>query len=180
MCIYDAKFGDCDCFTSSRGFRSAPSIGPPVTSPTSEGLMDIQPPPHVIDYWFDRLGLSLHPTSSGSPLNSTFFLTQSPLVDNGNDVSSLLFILCCMTRFGPVYDLRDGLDLFRIVGFRSRNCQYKSPTGSSSSQSRIPGDYCAPPLSNKSSQVSPSPTSRSRTPPAPGRPRQAGVSAESL
>src|SRR5258708_6883270 len=37
---------------------------------TMEELMYMQPPPHVIDYWFDRLGLSLDPPSAENPSNS--------------------------------------------------------------------------------------------------------------
>ena len=187
MCICDTSLCDCDCFLSSRGFHSAPSAGrlvPSITDlslETAEDLFRIQqPPPHVVDYWFDQLGLSLDPIQSENPSNPLSFLTQSRLVNSGDDVSTLLFTLCCMTRFVPVYDLRDSLDLFRIVGFRSRTCQYKSPTGSSSPQYRVPRDHCAPSLSNKSRQVSPSTTSRCRTLPAPGHPRQAEVGAESL
>ena len=69
--------------------------------------MDLQPPPHVVDYWFDRLGLSspLDPTPSGNHLNPTGFLPQFP-PPNGNDyVSSFLGIIYCMIPFRPVHNL---------------------------------------------------------------------------
>ena len=60
----------------------------PVISATNESLestenpMDIQqPPPHVVDYWFDRLGLSLDHTSSENPLDATGSPFQVPLFD---------------------------------------------------------------------------------------------------
>ena len=68
-------------------------------------LVDIQPPPHVIDYWFDRLGLSLDPTSSGNPLDSVGFLCSFPPLDGNNYVSSFLDTLCCVTSFRSTYDL---------------------------------------------------------------------------
>ena len=40
-----------------------------------------QPPPHVIDYWFDQLGLSLDSTSSEKPLNATGSPFRLPLLD---------------------------------------------------------------------------------------------------
>ena len=72
-----------------------------------EDLVDIQPPSHVIDYWFDRLGLSLDPTSSGprNPSVSVGFLCASPPLDGNNYVSSFSGTLCCVTLFGPTYDL---------------------------------------------------------------------------
>ena len=49
----------------------------PVISPA-----DVQqPPPHVVDYWFDQLGLSLDPTSSENPPNATSSPFQVPLLD---------------------------------------------------------------------------------------------------
>ena len=49
---------------------------------STENSLDIQqPPPHVIDYWFHRLGLSLDPTSSENPSNATGSLFQSPQFD---------------------------------------------------------------------------------------------------
>ena len=53
----------------------------------SDPLNIQQPPPDVINYWFDRLGLSLDPTSSQNPSNSTNFLIRSLPVDGVNDVS---------------------------------------------------------------------------------------------
>ena len=46
-----------------------------------EDAVDIQPPSHVIDYWFDQLGLSLDPTSAG-------FLRPFPPLDGNHYVSS--------------------------------------------------------------------------------------------
>ena len=50
----------------------------PLTSVTNESFestensLDIQqPPPHVIDYWFNQLGLSLDTASSKNPSNAT-------------------------------------------------------------------------------------------------------------
>ena len=59
-----------------------PFAGQPLTSATNESFesteisLDIQrPPPRVIDYWFDHLGLSLDTTSSENPSS----ITRSPL-----------------------------------------------------------------------------------------------------
>ena len=67
---------------------SLPFARQPVTSATNESfestedLVDIhQPPPNVIDYWFDHLGLSLDPTSSENPSNATSPPFQFPLFD---------------------------------------------------------------------------------------------------
>jgi len=46
-----------------------------------------QPPPHVVDYWFDQLGLSLDPTSSENPSNATGSSFQFPLFDRTTYVS---------------------------------------------------------------------------------------------
>ena len=72
-----------------------------------EDLVDIQPPPHVVDYWFDRLGLSLDPTSSwsGNPSDSVGFLCAFPPLDGNHYVSSFLGTLCCVTPFRPTYNL---------------------------------------------------------------------------
>ena len=53
-----------------------------------EDLVDIQPPPHVIDYWFDLLGLSLDTTSSENPSDSVGFLCRFPPLDGSDYVSS--------------------------------------------------------------------------------------------
>jgi len=55
-----------------------------------------QPPPHVVDYWFDRLGLSLDPTSE-NPLNVTSSAFQFPRFDVTSNVSLLFPIVCCVT-----------------------------------------------------------------------------------
>ena len=65
-----------------------------------------QPPPHVVDYWFDRLGLSLDPTPSENPSNATSFPFQFPLLDGTSHVSSLLSTSCRTTFFRLVYALR--------------------------------------------------------------------------
>ena len=52
-----------------------------------------QPPPHVIDLWFDRLGLSLDPAPSGNPSNSAGSLSRFPPRDGNDRVSSFLVIL---------------------------------------------------------------------------------------
>ena len=85
----------------------------PVFSPADqslqsmEDLVDIQPPPHVIDYWFDLLGLSLDSTSSESrnPSDSVGFLCAFPPFNGIHYVSSLLCTPCCVTPFRPAYDL---------------------------------------------------------------------------
>ena len=81
----------------------------PLTSATSESFestensLDIQqPPPHVIDYWFDHLGLSLDPTSSENPSNATRSPFEFPQFDGIIHVSeshvvrppSDWFVLC--------------------------------------------------------------------------------------
>jgi len=66
----------------------------PAISPTNE-LFEIlgdpvdihQPPPHVVDYWFDQLGLSLDPTSSENPSNAPGSSFQYPLFDSTTYVS---------------------------------------------------------------------------------------------
>ena len=80
----------------------------PLTSATNElfespeNSLDMQqPPPHVIDYWFDHLGLSLDPTSSENPSKSTSSPFQSPQFDGNIYVSEL-----CRTASGLVSGLR--------------------------------------------------------------------------
>ena len=72
-----------------------------------DDLVDIQPPPHVVDYFFDLLGLSLDPTSSwsGNPSDSVGFLYPFPLIDGNDYVSSFSGTLCCVTPFRPTYNL---------------------------------------------------------------------------
>jgi len=41
-----------------------------------------QPPPHVVDYWFDKLGLSLDLTSSENPSSATGSSSRFPLFDS--------------------------------------------------------------------------------------------------
>ena len=41
-----------------------------------------QPPPHVVDYWFDQLGLSLDLTSPENPSNPTSSASRSPPFDS--------------------------------------------------------------------------------------------------
>jgi len=67
---------------------------PPALSATNElfeilgNPVDIQqPPPHVVDYWFDQLGLSLDPTSSENPSNTIGSSFQFPLFDSTTYVS---------------------------------------------------------------------------------------------
>ena len=68
-----------------------------------EDLVGIQPPPHVIDYWFGRLGLSLDPTSSGYPSNSIGRLCPFPPFDGDEYVSTFLGIPYCKR---PTFGLR--------------------------------------------------------------------------
>ena len=77
------------------------------TLQSMEDLVDIQPPPHVIDYWFDILGLSIDPISSesGNPSDSVGFLYPFPPFDGNHYVSSLLGTLCYVTPFRPAYHL---------------------------------------------------------------------------
>ena len=84
------------CATSSLPFASQP-----VPSTTDESFestedpIDIhQPPPHVIDHWFDQLRLSLNPTSSETPSTAIDSPFQFPLFDGIDFVSSLLPISC--------------------------------------------------------------------------------------
>jgi hypothetical protein len=75
---------------------------------STENPVDIhQPPPHVVNYWFDRLGLSLDPTPSENPSNATSSPFQFPLLDGISYVSSLLSISCRTTFFRLVYAPRD-------------------------------------------------------------------------
>ena len=93
--------------TSSVAFESVPVFSAADKSFESmEDLVDIQPPPHVIDYWFDRLGLSLDPTSSepGNPSDPVGFLCAFPPLDGNHYVSSFLGTLCCVTPFRPTDD----------------------------------------------------------------------------
>ena len=71
----------------------------PLTSATNESFesaensLDIQqPPPHVIDYWFDHLGLSLDPISSENPSNATNSPFQFPQFDSIIHVSDLYVV----------------------------------------------------------------------------------------
>ena len=92
----------------------------PLTSATNESFespensLDIQqPPPHVIDYWFDHLGLSLDPTSSENPSNATSSPFQFPPFDGIIHVSepyvvrppSDLFMLCGIIDWFPLVRL---------------------------------------------------------------------------
>ena len=79
--------------TPNLALASIPVLSATDQSPESmEDLVDIQPPPHVIDYWFDRLGLSLDPTSSGSGnlSDSAGFLCPFPPLDGNDYVSPFL------------------------------------------------------------------------------------------
>jgi len=84
--------------TSSLLFSSQPAIS--ATNEPFESLgnpVDIQqPPPHVVDYWFDQLGLSLNSTSPENPSNARGSSFQYPLFDSTTYVS----------QFGLVYALR--------------------------------------------------------------------------
>ena len=69
--------------TSSLLFARQPVISAPNESLESiENPADIhQPPPRVIDYWFDQLGLSVDPISLENPSNATSSPFQFPMVD---------------------------------------------------------------------------------------------------
>jgi hypothetical protein len=95
--------------------------GQPVLSATDEFFgstqypMDIyQPPPHVVDYWFDRLGLSLDPRSSENPSNATGSAFQFPPFDSDSYVSLKLFILCRTTSLGLVYTPKGISEIFLL------------------------------------------------------------------
>ena len=54
-----------------------------------------QPPPHVVDYWFAQLGLSLDPAPPENPSNATSSSFQFPLFDSTTCVGySDLCMLC--------------------------------------------------------------------------------------
>ena len=74
-----------------------PFAGQPLTSATNESFesteisLDIQrPPPRVIDYWFDHLGLSLDTTSSENPSSTTRSPLQFPQFDGIIHVSGFM------------------------------------------------------------------------------------------
>ena len=82
----------------------------PLNSVTNESFesteisLDIQqPPPHVIDYWFDQLGLSLDATSSENPSNATASPFQFPQFDG-------------IVHMSGFYVVRPPSDLFMICG----------------------------------------------------------------
>ena len=90
--------------TSSSAHASLPdfsSIDQSLES-VEHSIYTLQPPPHVIDFWFDRLGLSLDPTSWGNPAGS---LSRLPPFDGNDCVSSFMIILCRMTPFSSPDDL---------------------------------------------------------------------------
>ena len=116
------------CTTSCTGFMFAGATSslrfgkepvPPTTDASfgnTEDPMDIhQPPPHVVDYWFDQLGLSLDPTSSENPSNATSPPFQFPPFDGIDYVSLLLSILCHTIIFRPVHPLKGFSDWFPIA-----------------------------------------------------------------
>ena len=105
------QYTNTTCFA---GFMSAGTTSSlllarqPVPSTTDEPFestedpVDIhQPHPHVVDYWFDQLGLSLDPSLSQNPSNATGPPFQFPLFDGTDHVSSLL----------PFYVMRPSSDL---------------------------------------------------------------------
>ena len=80
--------------TPNLALASTPVLSATDQSPESMvDMVDIQPPPHVIDYWFDRLGLSLDPTLSGNLSDSVGFLFPFPPLD-GNDYVSSFWAPC--------------------------------------------------------------------------------------
>ena len=127
----DAKSGDrinrqythftcCTGYMFACATSSLPFAKQPVPSATDESFestedpMDIhQPPPHVVDYWFNQLGLSLNPTSSENPSNATESTFQFPLFDGIDYVSLLLRILCHTAIFRPAHPPKEFL-----IGFQ--------------------------------------------------------------
>ena len=121
----DVKSGDkndsqCTCTTCCTGFIPAGATSgllfereprPSTTDrsfESTEDPIDIhQPPPHVVNYWFDWLGLSLDPTTSENPSNATGSLFQFPPFDGIDYVSSLLPTLCHTTIFRLVHPLKE-------------------------------------------------------------------------
>ena len=92
-CHYTTAYAD---FTSTDTALSSPSAQWPVRSTpdqpveTTDNSMNIhQPPDHVIDYWFDQLGLSLDLSSENSS-NLVNFSSQFPLFNGIDGVSSPL------------------------------------------------------------------------------------------
>ena len=84
-------------FASTDTALSSPSVQRPVRSApnqpieTTENLMSIQQPPdHVTDHWFDRLGLSLDQPSSENSSNPTNPSSQFLSFDGIDGVSSSL------------------------------------------------------------------------------------------
>ena len=94
-CPYDYTTGHTgsmsEDITSTLLFARQPLT--PVTNESyesTENSLDIQqPPPHVIDYWFDWLGLSLGPTSSENPSNAAGSPFNFPQIDGIIHVSEL-------------------------------------------------------------------------------------------
>ena len=111
------------CSTSSLPFarQPVPSTIDELFESTNHQMDIHQPPPNVVDYWFDQLGLSLDPISSETPSNATDSPFQFTLFDGINFVSSLLPILCHTTTFRLVLSSEGISDLFSIV--RLWNCQ---------------------------------------------------------
>jgi len=87
------------CHNGSRSTDIASSLlfsSQPAISATNEPFgslgnpIDIQqPPPRVVDYWFDQLGPSLDPVSPENPSNATSSSFQYPLSDSTTYVSQL-------------------------------------------------------------------------------------------
>jgi len=93
--------------TSSLLFARQPAISAtnePFESPGNP-IEIYQPPPHVVDYWFDQLGLSLDPASPENPSNATNSSLQFPLFDSTTYVG----------YFGFVYVLRGVLIGFHYI-----------------------------------------------------------------
>ena len=111
-----------ECATSSLPLQSQPVLSTTDESfESTEDPIDIhQPPPHVIDYWFDQLGLSLDPTSLENPSNATDSPLQFPPFDGIDYVSSLLLIH--VIRYLQTCASSEGIsDWFSIV--RLWNCE---------------------------------------------------------
>ena len=162
----DAKSGErINCqYTHTTGFMSAcatsslPMPRQPVPSKIDESLertedpLDIrQPPPHVVDYWFHQLGLSLGPTLSENPLNAKVSPFQFPLFDSIDNVSSLLSTLCHTTILRPVHPLKGFLTGFHQSAFGTANTETNSLENPL--VSKIESQESCPPLHSPPNQV---------------------------
>jgi len=146
---------------------------PVLSIPTADqSLVNIQQPPvHVVDYWFDRLGLSLDPASSENPSNIP--PPGLPLLD---DIDAHVSLLCShniiqLSSRGSVDAMSRFPDWFPLASLWNLNCQKEFPRRTCDFEFRTQRGLCAS-LSLRSSQVLAIAVSRSGTPPIAGRLRK--------